>query len=96
MRFAKRLQKRITVNWESIVRPSARIAFNAEIGKGTIVMPNAVVNVCATVGNHCVINTGAIVEHDNVIENYAHISPNVALRDICASAHIPMWVWMQQ
>ena len=67
------------VNWVSIVHPSAQIAFNAEVGKGTVIMANAVVNVCATVGNHCIINTGAIVEHDNVIENYAHISPNVAL-----------------
>ena len=67
------------VNWVSIVHPSAQIAFNVEIGKGTVVMANAVVNVCATVGEHCIINTGAIVEHDNVIENYAHISPNVAL-----------------
>lgn len=67
------------VNWVSIVHPSAQIGFNAEIGKGTVVMANAVVNVCAKIGEHCIINTGAIVEHDNVIENYAHISPNVAL-----------------
>lgn len=67
------------VNWVSIVHPAAQIAFNAEIGKGTVVMANAAVNVCAKIGEHCIINTGAIVEHDNVIENYAHISPNVAL-----------------
>ena len=42
-----------------------------------------------TVGEHCIINTGAIVEHDNVIENYAHISPNVALEEPFASAHLP-------
>ena len=67
------------VNWVSIVHPSAQIAFNVEIGKGTVVMASAVVNVCATIGEHCIINTGAIVEHDNVIENYVHISPKVAL-----------------
>lgn len=67
------------VNWVSIVHPSAQIAFNAKIGKGTVVMANAAVNVCANVGEHCIINTGAIVEHDNVIENFVHISPNVAL-----------------
>ena len=67
------------VNWVSIVHPSAQIGFDAEIGKGTVVMANAVINVCAKIGEHCIINTGAIVEHDNVIENYAHISPNVAL-----------------
>lgn len=75
----KTMAEAYNVNWVSIVHPSAQIAFNAEIGKGTAVMANAVVNVCATVGEHCIINTGAIVEHDNVIENYAHISPNVAL-----------------
>ena len=75
----KMIAKKYNVNWVSIVHPSAQIAFNAEIGKGTVVMANAVVNVCATVGEHCIINTGAIIEHDNVIENYAHISPNVAL-----------------
>ena len=67
------------VNWVSIVHPSAQIGLDVEIGKGTVVMANAVVNVCAKIGEHCIINTGAIVEHDNVIENYAHISPNVAL-----------------
>ena len=67
------------INWVSIVHPSAQIGFDVEIGKGTVVMANAVVNVCAKIGEHCIINTGAIVEHDNVIENYAHISPNVAL-----------------
>ena len=75
----KMIAEKYNVNWVSIVHPSAQIAFNTEIGKGTAIMANAVVNVCATVGEHCIINTGAIVEHDNVIENYAHISPNVAL-----------------
>ena len=75
----KTIAEEYNVNWVSIVHPSAQIAFNAEIGKGSVVMANAVVNACATVGEHCIINTGAIVEHDNVIENYAHISPNVAL-----------------
>lgn len=75
----KTIAERYRVNWVSIVHPSAQIAWNVKIGKGTVVMANAVINAGATVGEHCIINTGAIVEHDNVIENYAHISPNVAL-----------------
>ena len=75
----KKVAETHDLNWVSIVHPSAQIAFYAEIGKGTVVMANAVVNVCATIGEHCIINTGAIVEHDNMIENYVHISPNVAL-----------------
>jgi UDP-3-O-[3-hydroxymyristoyl] glucosamine N-acyltransferase len=42
-------------------------------------MAGAVINVCATVGSHCIINTHAVVEHDNVVEDYVHISPNAAL-----------------
>lgn len=75
----KIIAEKYNVNWVSIVHPSAQIAFNAVIGKGTVVMANAVINACASVGEHCIINTGAIIEHDNVINNYTHISPNVAL-----------------
>ena len=42
-------------------------------------MAGAVINACASVGEHCIINTRAVVEHDNVIEDYVHISPNAAL-----------------
>ena len=75
----KSIAQEYDVNWVSIIHPSAQIAFNAEIGKGTVVMANAVVNACSKIGEHCIINTAAVVEHDNVIESYAHISPNVAL-----------------
>lgn len=75
----KTIAEMYNVNWVSIVHPSAQIAWNTEIGKGTVVMANAVVNVCATIGKHCIVNSGAVVEHDNVIEDYVHISPNAAL-----------------
>ena len=75
----KDIAEKNNVNWVTLVHPSAQKAMNVKIGKGTVVMANAVVNVCATVGEHCIINTGAIVEHDNVIEDFVHISPNVAL-----------------
>ena len=75
----KKIAETYDVNWVTLVHPSAQIAVNVSIDKGTVVMAGAVINVCATVGKHCIINTCAIVEHDNVIEDYAHISPNVAL-----------------
>ena len=67
------------VNWVSLIHPSAQIAFNASVGKGTVVMANAVINACATVGCHCIINTCAVVEHDNVIGDFVHISPSAKL-----------------
>lgn len=75
----KRIAEAHDVNWVTLIHPSAQIALNVAIGKGTVVMANAVINVCAAVGEHCIINSGAIVEHDNVIGDYAHISPNAAL-----------------
>jgi sugar O-acyltransferase (sialic acid O-acetyltransferase NeuD family) len=75
----KRIAEAHDVNWVTLIHPSAQIAVNVFVGKGTVVMAGAVINVCSTVGEHCIINTGAIVEHDNVIGDYAHISPNVAL-----------------
>ena len=67
------------VNWVTLIHPSAQIAIDVTIDKGTAVMAGAIVNPSTKIGKHCIINTGAIVEHDNVIENYVHISPNVAL-----------------
>ncbi len=75
----KKIAQSYDVNWATLVHPSAQIAVNVAIGKGTVVMSGAVVNACATIGKHCIINTSAVIEHDNVIDNYVHISPNAAL-----------------
>lgn len=75
----KRIAEKYELNWVTLIHPSAQIAVNVTLGKGTVVMPGVVINACATIGAHCIINTGAVVEHDNVIENYVHISPKAAL-----------------
>ncbi len=66
-------------NWVSLVHPSAQIAFNAKIGKGTVIMANAVVNACTVIGEHCIINTSAVVEHNDTIDDYVHLSPGATL-----------------
>jgi sugar O-acyltransferase (sialic acid O-acetyltransferase NeuD family) len=75
----KRIAETYDVRWVTLIHPSAQIAVNVSVGKGTAVMAGAVINACATVGAHCIINTHAVVEHDNVLEDYVHISPNAAL-----------------
>ena len=75
----KQIAERYDVPWTALIHPSAQIATNVSIGKGSVVMAGAVINPCAAVGDHCIINTCAVIEHDNVIENYAHVSPNAAL-----------------
>ena len=63
----------------SLMHPSAIISPSSTIGKGTVIMPNVVVNVNSKIGDGVILNTACIVEHENIIENFAHISPNVAL-----------------
>ena len=75
----KMIAEKYNVNWVSLLHPSAQIAVNVSVGKGTAVMAGAVINACATVGEHCIINTRAVIEHDDIIEDYVHISPNAAL-----------------
>ena len=75
----KLIAEKYKVNWVAIIHPSAQIAVNVSIDKGTVVMAGAVVNACASIGTHCIINTCAVVEHDNVLEDYVHVSPNATL-----------------
>ena len=75
----EKIAQKYDVNWVRLVHPSAQIGIQVSIGRGSVVMAGAVINACAAVGEHCIINTGAIVEHDNVLEDYVHISPNAAL-----------------
>lgn len=61
------------------IHPTATIGMNVEIKEGTVVMAHTSINSNAKIGKHCIINTGSIVEHDNIISDFVHISPKVAL-----------------
>lgn len=79
----EKIANELPVKWYTAIHPTAVISsLDVEIGEGTVVMANAVINSSAKIGKHCIINTGAIVEHDNVLEDYVHLSPNVVLSGI--------------
>ena len=42
-------------------------------------MPNVVVNSKSRIGCGVILNSSSVIEHENIIENFVHISPNVAL-----------------
>lgn len=73
------------------IHPNAIISENVVIGEGTCVMANAVINDSAQIGNHCIINTHATVEHDDVIEDFVHISPGATL---CGTVHVGECTWI--
>jgi sugar O-acyltransferase (sialic acid O-acetyltransferase NeuD family) len=62
-----------------LIHPNSIIGEQVELGTGTVVMAGVVVNCCTKIGKGCVINTGATIDHDNLIEDYVHISPGAHL-----------------
>lgn len=58
----------------TLVHPSAVIADDVQLGKGTVIMAGAVVNPGTTLGKGCIVNTCASVDHDCVVGDYAHVS----------------------
>ncbi|GAA0478667.1 acetyltransferase [Alkalibacterium indicireducens] len=67
------------LNIVSFIHPSSVIGTDVEIGMGTVVMAGVVVNCSTRIGKGCIINTSSSMDHDNVIEDYVHISPGVNL-----------------
>ncbi len=63
----------------SLIHPNAVIGFDVEIGTGTTVMAGVVINSSSKIGKGCIINTSCSLDHDNVIEDYVHISPGANL-----------------
>jgi sugar O-acyltransferase (sialic acid O-acetyltransferase NeuD family) len=64
-------------NIPTLIHPNAIIGEEVNLGIGTVIMAGAVINCCTRIGNGCIINTGATVDHDNIIEDFVHISPGV-------------------
>lgn len=75
----KKVAEKYNLKYISLIHPSAIIGKDVKIKSGVVVMANAVINPSSVIGGHSIINTGAIIEHDNVIEDYVHISPSATL-----------------
>ena len=63
----------------TVVHPSAVLADDITIGRGTFVAPGVIVNIQAGIGENVILNTGCTVDHDVVIGDHAHVGPTVGL-----------------
>ena len=59
--------------------------------EAAVLLPKKQVPAGAKIGEHCIINTGAIVEHDNILENYVHISVGAKL---AGTVHVGRATWI--
>lgn len=75
----KAVSENIQHRYQAIIHPSAIVSEYSTIEGGTVVFQNAVVQSGSRIGKHCIINTAACVDHDNVLEDFVHISPNATL-----------------
>ena len=55
------------------------ISDTSTIKEGTVVMQGTIIQSSTKIEKHVIINTGATIDHDCIIEDYAHIAPGVHL-----------------
>ena len=58
----------------TFIHPTAYVAPNVKIGKGTVVMPNVSISSGTKIGKCCLIMVGATIGHNNKIGNYCHFA----------------------
>ncbi len=76
-RIVNKMEK---ASWYTAIHPSAIISsLGVKIEEGTVICANVVINPFANIGKHCIINSSACVEHDNVIDDFVHISVGAKL-----------------
>lgn len=72
-------EKYPNIKWYTAIHPNAIIGSNVEIGEGTVLMAGTVINIGTKIGKHCIVNTCSSLDHDNIIEDFVHISPGAHL-----------------
>ena len=75
----KKISQDYALKYGTAIHPSAVTGGHVLIDVGTVVMAGSVINSRTSIGKHSIINTGACVEHDNIISDFVHVSPCVAL-----------------
>ena len=63
----------------SVIHPRAWVSPSAVVGAGTAVMAGAVVGTVSSVGKGAIINANATVDHDVVMDDFAHLGVGVQL-----------------
>lgn len=74
-----------------LIHPSAVIAEDVTIGKGSVVMAGAVINPGAKIGKGCIVNTSSSIDHDCTVGDYCHVSVGAHLSGTVELGNI-VWI----
>ena len=66
-------------NIVNLIHPNSTVSKFCSLNVGICIMAHAVINPGTLVGVGSIINTSASLDHDCIIEDYVHISPNCSL-----------------
>jgi sugar O-acyltransferase (sialic acid O-acetyltransferase NeuD family) len=73
------ISNKSTLEFVSVIHPSAQVGRDVSIRPGTVVMAGAVINPGTQIGYHCIINTRASIDHDCKLADYASVGPGATL-----------------
>ena len=59
----------------TLIHPQSVVASDVNIGIGSVIMAGVVINSSTSIGKGGIINTSVSIDHDNLIEDFVHISP---------------------
>lgn len=79
------LSKIIKHEFGTAIHQTAFLSESFKINPGIIIMARSAIQTKVTIGKHTIINTGAILEHDCLIDDFAHIGPGTV---ICGNVNI--------
>lgn len=74
-----------------LIHPSAVVAPQVPIGRGSVVMPGAVINPGSVLGEGVIVNTCASVDHDCVLGDYVHVAVGAHL---CGTIEVGVRTWI--
>ncbi len=74
-----------TLNFVSIISPTASISSTASIAKGSYVGAFAYLGPDSKIGEASIINSHSIIGHDAIVGEFSHIGPKV-----CLSGHVEL------
>jgi acetyltransferase EpsM len=78
-KIRKYVVSRLKGTFSTAIHPKSTISNYVKIDVGTVIMAGVIINPEVEVGKHCILNTAAVIEHDCIIGNFVHVSPNVSL-----------------